>query len=63
MLQYLDAYVCELNKFLTGQTLLLGAYMAVKLTEPPTPGELIQVCHLAVTFKESLESIRGRRAN
>nr|CDS17993.1 Nuclear hormone receptor HR96 [Echinococcus granulosus] len=42
MLQYLDAYVCELNKFLTGQTLLLGAYMAIKLTEPPTPGELIQ---------------------
>ncbi|KAL5964423.1 Nuclear hormone receptor family member daf-12 [Taenia solium] len=42
MLQYLDAYVCELNKFLTGQTLLLGAYMAVKLTEPPTPAELMQ---------------------
>ena len=44
MLQYLDAYVCELNKFLTEQTLLLSAYMAVKLTEPPIPEELIQVC-------------------
>ena len=43
MLQYLDAYICELNKFLTEQNLLLGAYMAVKLTEPPIPEELMQV--------------------
>ncbi len=44
MLQYLDAYVCELNKFLTEQPVLLGAYMAVKLTEPPSNEELMQVC-------------------
>lgn len=43
MLQYLDAYVCELNKFLTEHPLLLGAFMAVKLTEPPTHDELLKV--------------------
>ncbi|KAM7538426.1 hypothetical protein Aperf_G00000065051 [Anoplocephala perfoliata] len=42
MLQYLDAYISELNKFLTEQTLLLGAFMAVKLTEPPSQEELLQ---------------------
>uniref|UniRef100_A0A5K3EZ65 Nuclear receptor domain-containing protein n=1 Tax=Mesocestoides corti TaxID=53468 RepID=A0A5K3EZ65_MESCO len=42
MLQYLDAYICELNKFLTEQVLLLGVYMAIKLTEPPTTEELLQ---------------------
>ncbi|VUZ41052.1 unnamed protein product [Hymenolepis diminuta] len=42
MLQYLDAYISELNKFLTDQTLLLGAFMAIKLTEPPTQEELLQ---------------------
>lgn len=42
MLQYLDAYISELNKFLTDQILLLGAFMAVKLTEPPSQEELLQ---------------------
>ncbi|VDM35571.1 unnamed protein product, partial [Hydatigera taeniaeformis] len=52
MLQYLDAYVCELNKFLTGQTLLLSAYMAVKLTEPPTPGELMQLAFVLNLYQK-----------
>lgn len=43
MLQYLDAYICELTKFLTKQNLLLGVYMAVKLTEPPSTEELLKV--------------------
>lgn len=56
MLQYLDAYISELNKFLTEQTLLLGAFMAVKLTEPPSQEELLQVC-----FIHDLEVCQGRQ--
>ncbi|VDN16410.1 unnamed protein product [Dibothriocephalus latus] len=40
MLQYLGSYVCELHKFLAENPLLLGSFMVVKLTQPPSPEEV-----------------------
>ncbi|VEL20123.1 unnamed protein product [Protopolystoma xenopodis] len=40
ILQYLDAYICQLASFLAHQPVLLGTFMLLKLTDPtPTIGQ------------------------
>nr|VZI10054.1 unnamed protein product [Spirometra erinaceieuropaei] len=55
-LQYLDTYVYELHKFLAENPILLGSFMAIKLTQPPNSQE----APLCDTDLQQLQALNSR---